>query len=86
MTFLLEKSEASDTYLSRFRVKNAAGDVVGHINVKPSEEADLLAHWRSSAQAPARAAAGKRENPMVAAMVKASKRHPLNKQAVLRGC
>jgi hypothetical protein len=88
--FRLEKSTtASHSALTRFNVFNSRGDIVGSINVEPSEEADLLAHWRSSSPAPARAAAevtttGKQA--MVRAMVAASGRNRLSRAAVLRGC
>ena len=82
--FRLEKSTRSHSALSRFHVFNAAGEIVGSINVQPNEEADLLAHWRSSSPAPARTAAGK--NPMIDAMVSASRKYgPLSQQAILRG-
>ena len=87
--FRLEKSTAaSHSALTRFNVFNSAGDIVGSISVQPNEEADLLAHWRSSAPAPtARAAAATGKNPMIAAMVSASRKYgPISQQAILRGC
>ena len=84
--FRLEKSTtASHSALSRFYVFNAAGDIIGSINVEPNEEADLLAHWRSSSPAPAARAAAS-QNLMVKAMTEAARKHPLSQQAILRGC
>lgn len=86
MNFRLEKT-ASNRVVSKFHVLNAAGDIVGSSNVKPSEEADLLAHWKGAPRAAPRAAtAAGKENRMVSAMAEAAKKHPLSKQAVLRGC
>lgn len=92
--FRLEKSTTASSHSSvtRFNVFNARGDIIGSINVPPDEEQDLLTHWRSSAPAPARAAAtpraaGKKENPMIAALLNASRRNgPLTRAAILRAC
>jgi hypothetical protein len=83
MNFRLEKT-ASNRVVSKFHVLNARGDIIGSINVKPSEEADLLAHWRGAAPAPA--ATSDKQGGAVAAMVRAAKQNRLSKQAVLRGC
>ena len=84
MKFTLQKSTNSTAALSKFHVRNAAGDIVGSINVHPSEEADLLKHWLGATPAPRAATAGK-ENPAVAAMLAAAGRNKLSKQAILRG-
>ena len=73
MNFILEKSDTSDSHLSRFRVRNSVGDVVGHVAVPPAQEVDLQRHWVASAPAPRatapRATAGGKPNPVVAAIV-----------------
>ena len=56
--FRLEKSTTpSHSATTRFNVFDARGDVIGCINVDPSEEADLLAHWKSAPQPRATAGA-----------------------------
>jgi hypothetical protein len=86
MKFTLEKSPTSDHAVTRFDVRDAAGSLVGRINVPPEQSSDLVAHWKDTPR-PASNAVGKR-NPMVGAMVRAAaaRKHPLSKQAVLRGC
>jgi hypothetical protein len=42
---LTKKFSSSNSVRSTFHVLNSAGDIVGSINVAPSEEADLLKHW-----------------------------------------
>jgi hypothetical protein len=51
---------------------------------RSSALAEALAAKRQPGSHPP--ASNKEQNPMVAAMVRAAKRHPLNQQAVLRGC
>ena len=51
MTFRLEKSTASSSKtLVKFHVLDDSAAIVGTINVKPSEENDLRAHWKSAPQ------------------------------------
>ena len=82
-TFRLEKSTASTQALAKFNVRNAAGDLVGSINVKPSEENDLRAHWKGApaTSSPRNAASASKQ---IKAMVAAG-RLP-DQRAVLRGC
>jgi hypothetical protein len=70
--------------LTKFHVLSSDSSIVGSINVPNEEANDLQKHWLGGQKAPA-AAAGN-QNPMVTAMVAAARRHPLNKQAILRGC
>jgi hypothetical protein len=53
----LEKSTASTRAISKFFVRDSAGAIVGTINVKPSEENDLRAHWKDVAPSSAKNAA-----------------------------
>ena len=71
--------------LSKFHVLDSAGSIIGSINVQNEEADDLQKHWVASAPAPRAATTGK-QSPMINAMVRAAKKHPLNRAAVLRGC
>lgn len=82
MTFRLEKSATSNRALTKFSVLNADGDIIGSINVKPSEEADLRAQLRDVAPSSAKKAA----SSGVSAMAKAMRARRPNQQAILRGC
>ena len=82
--FRLSRQTPTQT-LTKFHVLDNANSVVGIITVANEQASDLEKHWLGGAPAPARAAASK-QNPMVSAMVAAAKKHPLNRQAVLRGC
>jgi anthranilate phosphoribosyltransferase len=80
--------------ITKFHVYDSAGDIIGSINVANEDAADLQKHWLGSATQPkataaaalATSARGEQQNPMVAAMVRAAKKHPLNRAAILRGC
>ena len=83
--FTLSKQPRGQT-TTRFHVLAADNSICGIITVPNEAASDLEKHWLAGAPVPARAAAGKQQNPMVNAMVAAARRHPLNKQAILRGC
>jgi hypothetical protein len=69
--------KATNKLRTTFHVLGAGGDIVGSINVAPSEEADLLRHWNGPAGRPqARGAVGRA--PMLSVR--------MNRAAVLRGC
>ena len=89
MTFRLEKQPAGKTS-TRFFVYDAANSTVGIITVPNEATADLENHWKSApAQSSPKknAASARKQNPAVAAMLKASKeRGPISKEAILRGC
>jgi hypothetical protein len=78
--------------LTKFHVLDSANSIIGSINVPNEAADDLQKHWVGGAPQPKASAAlatsarGKEQNPMVAAMVRAARRHPLNRAAVLRGC
>ena len=88
MTFRLEKSTTSNRALTKFSVLNADGDIIGSINVKPSEEADLRAQWRDVApQAATNKAAAANSRKEISVMAAAmQKKRGVNQQAILRGC
>jgi hypothetical protein len=50
MTFKLIK-KSSTAALAKFQVLNAAGDIVGSVNVPPSQVDDLLRCWTGTAPA-----------------------------------
>jgi hypothetical protein len=79
MTFkLVHKS--TNAALATFHIRDARGDIVGHVNVKPDEVADLQKCWRCAVPAGAAKPAG------AAAMAAAFKKLPkLSKKAILRG-
>jgi hypothetical protein len=82
MNFKLLK-KATNKLRTSFHVVNSAGDIVGSINVAPSEEADLLRHWAGSCIQPQASAAASKD-PMIAALLR--NRTPMSRAAVLRGC
>jgi hypothetical protein len=82
-TFKLEKQSPGKTS-TRFHVVDSASSICGIITVANEAVSDLQKHWKDVAPSPPKNAA---KNPMIAAMVKASKeRGPISRQAVLRGC
>ena len=87
MTFRLERQPSGKTS-TRFFVYDAANSIVGTINVPNESVGDLQKHWKDvSPSSPKNAASARKQNPAVAAMVKASKeRGPISRQAILRGC
>jgi hypothetical protein len=88
MNFRLEKSTSSSTKtLTKFFVYDDKNAIVGTINVKPSEENDLRAHWKDVSPSSPKTAAAK-QDPMVSAMVAAVRKQGprVNRAAVLRGC
>jgi hypothetical protein len=86
-TFRLEKQSAGKTS-TRFHVVDGSGSICGIITVANEAVSDLQKHWKDvPPSSPKTANAAKQNNPMIAAMVKASKeRGSMNRQAVLRGC
>jgi hypothetical protein len=82
--FRLEKISSNNS-ISRFNVLDGTG-ICGRISVAPKDEAALLACWKDTAPPAANAAARGKQNPMVGAMIRAAKKHPLTRAAVLRGC
>jgi hypothetical protein len=84
MTFkLVHKS--TNAALATFHIRDGRGDIVGSVNVKPDEVADLQKCWRDSA--PAAAATAGKQARAANALVAALKRGPrMNKAAILRGC
>ena len=87
MNFRLEKSTASNRAMSKFFVIDDSAAIVGTINVKPSEENDLRAHWKDVPPSSQKNAATQDRSRPVAAMPKASKeRGRMTRQAILRGC
>ena len=78
---LVEKSATAA--LAKFHVLNAAGDIVGSVNVPPNEVPDLLRNWvgaKDSQSSP-------QQSPQTA-LAKAflRNRKPTSKAAILRGC
>jgi hypothetical protein len=70
MNYKLVK-KATNKVKTTFQVLDSSGDIVGSINVKPSEEQDLLRHWnRPTVQPKALAAVGSSSNtdPIVQAL------------------
>jgi hypothetical protein len=89
MTFRLEK-QSPGKVATRFFAYDAANSIVGTINVPNESVSDLENHWKSapaSSSPKKNAASARKQNPAVAAMLKASKeRGPISKEAILRGC
>ena len=87
MTFRLEKQTPGKT-ATRFHVLDSAGSIRGIVTVANESVSDLQKHWKDVApSSPKNAASARKQNPAVAAMVKASQeRGPISKQAILRGC
>jgi hypothetical protein len=85
MRFTLSK-RSSNRVRSTFHVLNSAGDVVGSINVAPSEEADLLRHWAGPTVQPQASAAVSRSSGDTNAFVAALMRNktPMSRVALLR--
>ena len=81
--FRLSRKEAGPV-LTKFHILDSAGSIVGSINVQTEDADDLEKHWVASAPAPARAAVGRQENPMIGAMLRAAPRNGFSKQAILR--
>jgi hypothetical protein len=80
MDFKLTEKKRT-TSLVTFHILNARNDVVGSVNVAPSEANDLLAHWKGPAST-----AGAAKPAGTAAMAAAFKKLPkLSKEAILRG-
>ena len=82
MTFKLVKKSATAA-LTKFQILNAAGDIVGSVNVPPNQVSDLLRCWTGTAPAKDSPQQSPR-NALAAASLKARK--PTSKQAILRGC
>ena len=70
---LLRKDNYADDVLTKFHVLNSSGDIVGSISVPAEQADDLLAHW-IAAPSPSPAPTGGKQNPMVSAMLAASRR------------
>ncbi len=75
---------------TRFHVLASDNSICGIITVPNASADDLERHWLGGAPQPKASAAavtpGGKQNSAVAAMLSAARKHPLNKQAVLRGC
>ena len=84
MTFQLSKQSRGHK-LTVYHVLDGEGSIVGCVNVKNEEAADLEKHWVARAPAPSSAAPADKQNPMVSAMVAAAGRNKFSKQAILRG-
>jgi hypothetical protein len=84
MTFkLVHKS--TNAALATYHITDGRGDIVGSVNVKPDEVADLLKCWRGAV--PAAAATAGKQARAANAISAALKRGPrMNKAAILRGC
>ena len=76
-SFKLVKKSATRA-LVNFHILNSVGHVVGSVNVPPSQEADLLAHWKG----PSAAAKPGGPSAIAAALLKGPR---LSRQAILRG-
>lgn len=89
MTFRLERQSPGKTS-TRFHVVDDNNAICGIITVPNEAVGDLENHWKSapaSSSPKKNAASARKQNPAVAAMVKASKeRGPISRQAILRGC
>jgi hypothetical protein len=72
-TFKLSRQSVGVT-ITKFFVYNAAGDIIGSINVPNEDAADLEKHWLGSATQPQvstlLASSRRKENALVAAMQK----------------
>ena len=86
MTFQLKKSTASNRAMSRFNLLDETGTTVGSISVKPSEEQDLLLHWRQPAAKTARQLSADRANSTSAIAGALLRGKRCDHKAVLRGC
>ena len=83
MTFRLERKSANHAVV-KFHITNAAGDIVGSVNVKPDEVSDLEKCWRNS---PTAGAAATKQSTAAAAMAAALRKGPkLSRAGILRGC
>jgi hypothetical protein len=76
---LMQKS--ADRLLTKFHVLNAAGDIIGSVNVKNHEVRDLLRCWSGAADW----SPSERKQPS-AGPVKLKPLPPMSRQAILRGC
>ena len=88
MTFRLEKQTPGKTSTRFLRPRRRGLDLRHHHRGKRSDR-DLEKHWKSApaSSSPKNAASARKQNPAVAAMVKAArKRGPISKEAILRGC
>ena len=85
MTFQLSRQPRGETS-TRFHVLASDNSICGIITVENSDADDLERHWLASSPAPARAAVGKHQNPMIAAMLAAAPRNRFTREAILRGC
>ena len=84
MNFRLEKASATKA-LVKFNITNSAGELCGTVSVPPSQEPDLLRHWKATQATTPAAKAAKAEATGKAAIVAALKRGPrLSKAALLR--
>jgi hypothetical protein len=76
--------------MTRFHVIALADNsTCGIITVANEQADDLERHWLGAppqAKAQDALTPGDKANPMVAAMVRAARKHPFNRAAVLRGC
>ena len=88
--FQLSKQPRGQT-TTRFHVLASDDSICGIITVPNEQTADLERHWLGAGpQAKAQATltpAGKQENPnpMVSAMLRVARKHPLTPEAILRG-
>ena len=56
--FQLKQVSANDSLIKFHVINQSDGSICGSINVEPSEESDLLAHWRDASRPAAAAAKG----------------------------
>ena len=84
MNFRLERVSANKA-LVKFNIVNSAEELCGTVSVPPSQEADLLRHWKVAQATTPVAKAAKAEAAGKAAIVAALRRGPkLSKTALLR--
>jgi hypothetical protein len=82
MTFRLIQKSATAA-LAKFHIVNAAGDIVGSVNVPPNQVSNLFRNWVETKDSQ-----GSSKQSPQSALAKAflRNRKPISKQAVLRGC
>jgi hypothetical protein len=80
--FQLKKVSANDSLIKFHVINQSDGSICGSVNVAPSEESDLLKHWRGAhaPESPAGTAAAARTGVRLKPLPR------MSRQAILRGC